>query len=166
MRDDARARLELAQQLRQQAPVERLEEEQRHHRRFADVRFEQVAAHEAHAVLDPGAARAVQRHAQRRRVDLDAHAPRAELLCRGDDDAPVAAPQVVDHVLGSGFRQPEHFQDRCVGAREIWHLRVENRRDPVGELGVAELIKRGAAGEEREGDEDWRDCGFQTQGAG
>src|SRR5438309_3537137 len=70
VRDDARSGRELAQQLRQQAPVERLEEEQRHHRGFADVGLEQVAAHEAHAVLDPGAARVVDRHAQRDRVDL------------------------------------------------------------------------------------------------
>ncbi len=149
MRNDARSRRELAQQLRQKTAVERLEEKERHHRRFADVRLEQVAAHEAHAVLDAGAARLVHRHAQRRGVDLDADAARAELLRRGDDDAPVAAAQVVDHVLRSGARELEHSQNRFVGAREIRHLRAEDRRDPVGEPGVAEPVERGAAGHEQ-----------------
>src|SRR5213076_3465887 len=71
VRDDARSGRELAQQLWQQAPVERLEEEQRHHRGFADIGLEKIAAHEAHAVFDSGTARVVQRHAQRARVDLD-----------------------------------------------------------------------------------------------
>src|SRR2546429_7159848 len=145
VRDDARSGRELAQQLRQQAPVERFEEEQSHHRGFADIRLEQVAAHEAYAVLDPAAARAVHRHAQRHRVDLDADAARAEVPRRGDDDAAVAAAQVVDHVLRARARELEHRGNRRVRARKIRYLGIENGRDPVGELGVAQAVEGGAA---------------------
>src|SRR6266849_5567992 len=162
--DDARSGRELAKQLRQKAAVERLEEEQRHHRGFADIGLEQVAAHEAHAVFDTGAARVVDRHAQRHGVDLDADAACSEVLRRGDDDAPVAAAQVVDHVLRARACELEHSQNRFVRAREIRHLRVENRRDPVGELRVAEPVEHGAARHEQreaEKNEPGTDHGFR-----
>ena len=77
---------------------------------------------------------------------------------------PSPQPRSVDHVLGSRFREPQHSQDRFVGAREIRHLGIENRRHAVGELRVAEPVECGAARHEQreaEKDEPGTDHGFR-----
>ena len=42
------------------------------------------------------------------RVNVDAHPPRAKLFGSGNDDAAIATPEVIHHVVFGDLGQPEH----------------------------------------------------------
>src|SRR5438105_4456992 len=54
VRDNARPRLQLALQLRNQLKVEPWQQEERHDRRLADVGLEEILVHESDAIADAG----------------------------------------------------------------------------------------------------------------
>src|SRR5205823_12550607 len=79
--------------------------------RSAQSGLEGIVGHEPDALLDPRAARVFTALGDALRVDVHATAPRAVPHHRRDDDAAIAAAQVVDHVAGGDLRQLEHGVD-------------------------------------------------------
>ena len=133
-----RAGLELLQQLRAQLQVERRQQVERHDRRLADVALEQVLMQD----LDP-VGHAVLRDVlvgflDALRVDVDADAARAELLRRGDDDAAVAAAEVVDDVVLGDLGGLEHRLDHVGRRRHVDDVRCPLRWLRSGSRGGAE----------------------------
>ena len=59
--------------------------------------------------------------------DVDADAARAVLLGRGDDDAAVAAAEVVDHVVAADLAHLEHLAHRLHRRRHIRHVERARR---------------------------------------
>jgi len=53
-------------------------------------------------------------------IDIDADAGGPELLRRGNDDAPIAAPQVIDHVTWPDPPQGQHPIDHVGWGGHIW----------------------------------------------
>src|SRR5262245_1362329 len=108
MRDYARARPELAQELGAQANVELARDVERHHRGRAEIRLEQIALHEAHAVAYAGPLRPAGALGHQPRIDLDADPARTEVAGRRDDDAAVARSQIVDDIVSTHAGELEH----------------------------------------------------------
>ena len=83
------------------------------------------------------------------RVDVDADGARAE-LGRGDDDAAVAAPEVVDHVVGADLRGLEHRVDDQLRASARRSRRAGARsgatRPGPGALPPDAAVEHGQAG--------------------
>ena len=98
VRDDARARLQLLLQLRNQLQIERRQQVQRDHGRLADVGREQILIEEFHLVADAAALQVLGRFLDALRIDVDADAARAVRLGAGDRNAAVARAEVVDDV--------------------------------------------------------------------
>ena len=113
MRDDPRPRTQLPPQLRHQLLVDSRQKEERHHRRLADVRLEQILRQEPDAIDDAGRLRVVLGPAIELRVDLDADAERTVPLRRRDRDPAVARPQVVSDIGGSDVREPSTASTTC-----------------------------------------------------
>src|SRR5262245_20366930 len=114
MRDNWCPGLELVPQPRTQLAVVVPLQEKRYHRRVAELRLEEIALHEPHAVSDARRACVLDRVADAVRVDVDADATRAELPRRSDHDAAVAAAEVVDDVGRVDVRGLEHRVDDLV----------------------------------------------------
>src|SRR5262249_54521808 len=90
MRDDARAALELALQLRAHREVQLAREKERDHRCLAKVCGEEVFVQEPDAIDDIRLARIFPALGNARGVDIDTDAARSELARGRDDDASVA----------------------------------------------------------------------------
>ena len=99
VRHNPRTRLQVSAQLLTQLEVRRRVQEKGHDGGGPDVRLIHVAEPELHSVLDAGLTRVRLRLRHQGRVDLNPYSTRAELLCRGDRDAPVPGPEIVDEVL-------------------------------------------------------------------
>ncbi len=84
-------------------------EEHGHQCRRRQVDAQRAAFHDAHAILQPKRQDAFPRLLAQVRHDLDPHRVRSELLRRGDDDPPVAAAQIVDHIVGGHTSGLEHL---------------------------------------------------------
>src|SRR5437867_3482660 len=99
VRDDARTARELALQARPQPEIHLRRKKERDDARAGELGAEEVFLPEGDAFGDAGRRRVGARLADALRIDVYADAARAVAARRLDDDAPVAAAQVVDHVL-------------------------------------------------------------------
>jgi hypothetical protein len=90
VRDDPRARTQLALKLRPQTQVDRRREIERHHGRIGQIRLEEIALPEGHPVAHPGALRRLDAQGHQLRIDLDADAAGAE-IASGRDHQPTVA---------------------------------------------------------------------------
>src|SRR6266536_3078464 len=95
MRDDARAALELALQLRADREVQLGREKERDHCCVAKVCREEIFVQKPDAIDDMCLTRILPAFGDARGIDIDTDAARPELARRRDDDAPVAAPEAV-----------------------------------------------------------------------
>ena len=129
MRDDTGTWPQLALQFRHQLLIEPCEQEQRDDRRLADVRLEEILLHEPDAIADARLRQVVVGFTDANGVDLDADAARSVLFRRGNRDAAVAGPEVVDHVGCRDARQLQHRVDDTIRRRHELHIgRLERRK--------------------------------------
>ena len=130
MGNHARSRLQLPVQLRLDLAEDVREKVQRDDRGLPDVRVEQVARDEPHAIGDAGILRLLGRLCDQAGVDLDAGGTaRLALGDRGDGQAPVAGPEVDQVVIRADVGQRQHAV----------HDRV--RRGHVGPTGSARGLR-------------------------
>src|SRR6266850_3415258 len=108
MRDDASATLELALQLRAHREVHLGREKESDDCSVANVCYEEIFVQKPNAIDDVCLTRVLPAFGNAHGIDIDTDAASAELTRRGDDDAPVAAPEIVHHVAGVHFGQPQH----------------------------------------------------------
>ena len=120
VRDDACAGAQLARQDRAQLHVRRGQQIEGHDRRVRDVDGHRVLQQERDAPLDAGGLGVGFAWFDQIGVDVDAHAPRAELLRRRDDDPAVAASEVVDDVARADLGQRQHALDDVGRSRDEW----------------------------------------------
>jgi hypothetical protein len=122
VRHDPRPRPELGQELRAEPSVEIGREVERHHRRLAQVGREEIVLAEGHPLgeLEPAGAGVGLRH--QRRVDLEAHAAGPAIPRRRDDDPTIAGPEIVDDVIASYGREPQHLVHHDQGCADVRHL--------------------------------------------
>ena len=105
VRNDPRTRLQAGAQLFPQLQVRSRVKEESHDGRGPDVRGIHVAKLERHSVLDTCLTRVRLRLSHQCGIDLNPHPTRAKLLGRGDRDAPVPGPEIVDEVLRAHVSQ-------------------------------------------------------------
>src|SRR5918994_1517407 len=105
VRDHARSRLQFVDELWLQLQVERLEQVERHDRRWPEVRLEEVRLDELHAIAHPGFFRVGGRFLDAFGIDVDADAPRAVRLGGFDHNASVATAEVIHEILARDRRR-------------------------------------------------------------
>src|SRR5688572_2182250 len=127
VRHDARSRLQ-PDKLRPQLHVDVRPQEQRHHRGCREVRLEQVALDELHAVGDVRALRVRVGFGDSLRIDVDPYTPRAEIPCGSDHDPAVAGTEVVDDVAAGDAREFEHRANDFRWRRLVRNVRCPRRR--------------------------------------
>ena len=101
------------------ADIETGEEVEGDDRGGGEVDVEQAGLEEPDAVADVGAAKVVVAFLDAQRVDVDADAAGAEVFGGGDDDAAVAAAEVIDHVVGADPCESEDRGDDGIGGRHV-----------------------------------------------
>jgi hypothetical protein len=141
--NDPRTRLQGRAQLRPQFQVRLRMQEQDHHCRRPHVGGIHVVKPELHFVLDTCVASVRLRPRHQRGIELDPHATRAELFGRGDRDAPVPGPEIVDDVLRADVSQLEHRAHD--GRRRRLEANVPSGNRPTAE-------HRKQSDDERQGD--------------
>ena len=127
--DDPRAGLELLQ-LGHELDVQARQQVERDDVRLAQVLLEDVLLLDRHQLAHPVLLDVLVRLLDALRVDVEADGLDAVLLRRGDQDAAVAAAEVVDDVPLLHLGQLEHLVDDLLGRRD---------EDDVGGLGLARL---------------------------
>jgi hypothetical protein len=105
VRNDPRTRPQVRAQLLPQLQVWARVQEERHDGRRPDVRRIHVAEPELDFVLDTRFPRLRLRLSHQCGIDLNPHATRAKLGCRGNRDAPISGTEIVDDVLRADLSQ-------------------------------------------------------------
>ena len=116
VRDDPRAGLQLLQQLRLEALVDVGKQVERDDGGVRDVRFEQVVLLELDLVFDVGAFGVGARLLNPLGIDIHADALRAVVFRGRDDDAAIAAAEIVDGVARFDAGEFQHAVDHRIGA--------------------------------------------------
>src|SRR6476646_7184162 len=112
--DDSRSRPELLQKLGLELFVKSRQQIERDYARLADVGLEQVAFDELDLVGDPRCFRVRSRFADALRIDVDADRARTVLLRGGNDDAAIAATEVVYDIVRRHLGELQHLLDDFV----------------------------------------------------
>ena len=140
MGDDAGAALELALQLRAHREVHLGREKEHDHCCVANVCHEEIFVQKPDAIDDVCLTRVLPAFGDAQGIDIDTDAARAELARRGDDDAPVAAPEVVHHVAGVHLGQPQHGVHHLHRRGLVAHVgRAQDRRGHRSLLRAADV---------------------------
>ncbi len=128
MRDDARAGLQFVHELRLELQVQRRQEVERYDAGRRQIRLEEVAFDDLHAILDAGLLDVLTRLRDALRIDVDPDTARAIRLRRGDRNTTVTGAEVIDDVVLGDLRQLEHriddllrrwYEDHVGGAKRL-----------------------------------------------
>ena len=133
MGHDPGAGFELARELRPQPRIHLRREEECAHCGGLDLGIEDVLDAERHAVGDPGPDCVDLRFPNALRIEVHAYPARPELLGGRDEDAAVAAPEVIDDVIARDVGEGEHG---------VHYLKVGRDEDYVELDGGWELAAR------------------------
>ena len=157
MRDDAGTGFELAQELRAHCEVQLWLEEQHDHCCFPNASCEEVFVQKPDSIGCTCLARVLSAFGNASGIDVDADAARVELARRSDDNAPVAAPQVVHDIAGLYLGQPQHGLDHVHRGGLVTHVgRAQYRR--CG----GRLLREAGAGDASRGDDGAKDCSMSS----
>ena len=121
MGDDAGAGLQLAEQARAQLHIDGLKQIEADHGGLADIDAEQIFLAEVDHVFDPGPAGELHGVGDPQGVDVDADAARVAIAGGGDDDASVAAAEIIQTIAGADACQAQHGLDRVLLGRHEGH---------------------------------------------
>ena len=133
VRDDARTRSELAQQLRAEAAIEVGREVEGDDGRLPQIGLEEIVLPEGDAIGEPETAGPLHGLRHQRRIDLESHPARSAVAGGRDDDPPIPGPEIVDDIIGSYGAEPQHLVDHHerrpdVGDVLAWHRRARRQR--------------------------------------
>ena len=153
VRDEARARPELGQELGPEAQVDRGQEIHGDDRGIAEIRFEEVLLEEPDLAREPGRGRVVVALGDPDRIDVDAHGLDPEPLGRRDDDAAVTAAEVVEDIPRLDPGQAQHHVDDLRRGGHIGHVVAPELRPGQllgdGRLRKSEQSRQSGDGEDR-----------------
>src|SRR5450432_2459128 len=143
--DDSGAGLELPEELGPQPQVDGGQQVESDHGGVVNVGIEQIVFFELHQGFDARLAGVFAGFLDKFGIDVDAHSARAVILGGGDDDAPVAAAEVIDDVAPGNAGEPEHAVDDGIRAANV---------GDIGTMpGLVFLLGRGAGDDKQGGGE-------------